>query len=136
MQTDIKELNERIQNESAFVDMINMEMHKVIIGQKHMVERLMIGLLAMSLAILFGKTVGALAGYYGGWVDNILMRLADIMLTMPTLFVAILLTQLLRAGVIPFLSAGIAPIVLVIAATSCMGVARLVRASFLSIKQK
>jgi peptide/nickel transport system permease protein len=97
---------------------------------------LLIGLLAMSLAILFGTTVGALAGYYGGWVDNLLMRLADIMLTMPTLFVAILLTQLLRAGVIPFLSAGIAPIVLVIAATSWMGVARLVRASYLSIKQK
>ena len=97
---------------------------------------LLIGLLAMSLSILIGTTVGALSGYYGGWVDNILMRFADIMLTMPTLFVAILLTQLLRAGVIPFLSAGIAPIVLVIAATSWMGVARLVRASYLSIKQK
>jgi peptide/nickel transport system permease protein len=97
---------------------------------------LLIGLLAMSLAILIGTTIGALAGYYGGWMDNVLMRLADIMLTMPTLFVAILLTQLLRAGVIPFLSAGIAPIVLVIAATSWMGVARLVRASYLSIKQK
>ena len=64
------------------------------------------------------------------------MRVADIMLTMPTLFVAILLTQLLRAGVVPFLSAGIMPIVLVIAATSWMSVARLVRASYLSIKQK
>jgi peptide/nickel transport system permease protein len=97
---------------------------------------LLIGLLAMLLSIFFGTAVGALAGYYGGWIDNVLMRVADIMLTMPTLFVAILLTQLLRAGVIPFLSAGIAPIVLVIAATSWMGVARLVRAAYLSIKQK
>ncbi|MBI5032033.1 MAG: ABC transporter permease [Chloroflexi bacterium] len=97
---------------------------------------LLIGLLAMSLAIIIGTTFGALAGFYGGWLDNILMRIADIMLTMPTLFVAILLTQLLRAGVVPFLSAGIIPIVLVIAATSWMSVARLVRASYLSIKQK
>jgi MoxR-like ATPase len=54
MQTDIKELNERIQKESAFVDMINMEMHKVIIGQKHMVERLLIGLLANGHILLEG----------------------------------------------------------------------------------
>ena len=97
---------------------------------------LLIGLLAMMLSIVIGTTVGALAGFYGGWTDNILMRIADIMLTLPTLFVAILLTQLLRAGVIPFLSAGIVPIVLIIAVTSWMGVARLVRASYLSIKQK
>ncbi|MCB2221190.1 MAG: AAA family ATPase [Bacteroidetes bacterium] len=53
-QTDIKELNERIQKESAFVDMINLEMHKVIIGQKHMVERLLIGLLANGHILLEG----------------------------------------------------------------------------------
>ena len=46
VETDIKALNERIQRESAFVDMVTMEMHKVIIGQKHMIERLLIGLLA------------------------------------------------------------------------------------------
>jgi peptide/nickel transport system permease protein len=97
---------------------------------------LLIGLSAMLLAVIFGTLVGALAGFYGGMVDNILMRCADIMLTLPTLFVAILLTQLLRAGVIPFLSAGIMPIVLVIAATAWMGVSRLVRAAYLSIKQK
>jgi peptide/nickel transport system permease protein len=97
---------------------------------------LLIGLTAMLLAVSIGTLVGALAGFYGGNIDNVLMRIADIMLTMPTLFVAILLTQLLRAGVIPFLSAGIIPIVLVIAATSWMSVARLVRAQYLSIKQK
>ena len=97
---------------------------------------LLIGLLAMLLAITMGTAVGSAAGFYGGMIDNLLMRFADMMLTMPTLFVAILLTQLLRAGVIPFLSAGIAPIVLVVALTSWMGVARLVRASFLSLKEK
>ena len=97
---------------------------------------LAIGLLAMLLAISMGTVVGSIAGYYGGMIDNILMRIADLMLTMPTLFVAILLTQLLRAGVIPFLQAGIMPIILVVAVTSWMGVARLVRASFLSLKEK
>ena len=97
---------------------------------------LLVGLSAMLLAITFGTLVGALGGFYGGIVDNSLMRFADIMLTMPTLFIAIVLMQLLRAGVIPFLSAGIMPIVIVIAATRWMGVSRLVRASYLSIKQK
>jgi peptide/nickel transport system permease protein len=97
---------------------------------------LLVGLSAMLLAIFIGTTIGALAGFYGGWVDNVLMRLADIVLTIPTLFLAIVLIQLLRAGVIPFLSAGIAPIVFVIAITSWMPTARVVRASYLSIKQK
>ena len=43
---DIKALNERIQQESSFVDMINMEMNKVIVGQKHLVEGLLIGMLS------------------------------------------------------------------------------------------
>jgi peptide/nickel transport system permease protein len=97
---------------------------------------LLIGVLAMLLAITLGTLVGATAGFYGGMTDNLLMRSADIMLTLPTLFVAILLTQLLRAGVVPFLSAGTVPIILVVAITSWMRVARLVRASFLSLKEK
>jgi MoxR-like ATPase len=43
---DIRELNERIQRESSFVDLISMEMNKVIVGQKHLVESLLIGLLS------------------------------------------------------------------------------------------
>lgn len=54
MQTDIKELNEKIQRESAFVDMVRMEMNKVIVGQKQMVERLMIGLLSNGHILLEG----------------------------------------------------------------------------------
>ena len=53
-QIDIRELNERIQRESSFVDLITMEMNKVIIGQKHMVERLLIGLLANGHILLEG----------------------------------------------------------------------------------
>ncbi|HQN99338.1 MAG TPA: MoxR family ATPase [Bacteroidales bacterium] len=51
---DIRELNERIQQESAFVDIIRMEMGKVIVGQKQMVERLMIGLLSNGHILLEG----------------------------------------------------------------------------------
>lgn len=54
IETDIKELNERIQQESAFVELIEMEMRKVIIGQKHMVERLLIGLLSNGHILLEG----------------------------------------------------------------------------------
>jgi hypothetical protein len=42
---DIKELNERIQKESSFVDLLTMEMRKVIVGQKHLIDSLLIGLL-------------------------------------------------------------------------------------------
>lgn len=52
--TDIRELNEKIQKESAFVDLLNIEMDKVIVGQKHMVERLLIGLLSNGHILLEG----------------------------------------------------------------------------------
>jgi MoxR-like ATPase len=54
IETDIKVLNERIQKESAFVDMVTLEMQKVIIGQKHMIERLLIGLLSNGHILLEG----------------------------------------------------------------------------------
>ena len=54
METDIKALNEKIQQESAFVDMVTLEMQKVIVGQKHMIERLLIGLLANGHILLEG----------------------------------------------------------------------------------
>jgi MoxR-like ATPase len=54
METNIKELNEMIRQESAFVDVITAEMNKVIVGQKHMVERLLIGLLTRGHILLEG----------------------------------------------------------------------------------
>lgn len=54
IETDIKELNERIQKESAFIDLIDMEMHRVIVGQRYMVERLLIGLLSNGHVLLEG----------------------------------------------------------------------------------
>ena len=54
IETDIRELNEKIQRESQFLDLINLEMNKVIVGQKHMTERLLIGLLANGHILLEG----------------------------------------------------------------------------------
>jgi MoxR-like ATPase len=54
IETSIRELNEKIHQESAFIDLINLEMKKVIVGQKHMIERLLIGLLADGHILLEG----------------------------------------------------------------------------------
>ena len=51
---DIKEINELIEKESAFIDMLLLEVNKVIIGQKHMMERLLIGLLGQGHILLEG----------------------------------------------------------------------------------
>jgi peptide/nickel transport system permease protein len=101
---------------------------------------LSIGVMAMGLAVFVGAAVGALAGYYGGWVDNILMRFTDMMLAFPQLFVLIILAIALRDIPIEALRgtafASVFSIVLVIAVLAWMQVARLVRASFLSLKEK
>jgi peptide/nickel transport system permease protein len=101
---------------------------------------LSIGVMAMGLAVLVGALVGGLAGFYGGWVDNILMRFTDMMLAFPQLFVLIILAIALRDIPIEALRgtafASILSIVLVIAVLAWMQVARLVRASFLSLKEK
>jgi peptide/nickel transport system permease protein len=101
---------------------------------------LTIGVMAMTIATTFGVLVGAVAGFYGGWIDNILMRIADIFLCFPGLFVLIILSLALRDLPIPALQgtafASVFSIVLVIAVLAWMTVAKLVRASFLSLKQQ
>jgi peptide/nickel transport system permease protein len=101
---------------------------------------LSIGVMAMALAVFVGALVGGLAGYYGGWIDNILMRFVDMMLSFPSLFVLIILALALRDIPIEALRgtafASVFSIVLVIAVLSWMTVARLVRASFLSLKEQ
>lgn len=101
---------------------------------------LSIGVMAMTLAVTVGTVVGGLAGFYGRWVDNLLMRLTDSMLAFPQLFILIILSLALRELPIPALRgsalASVLSIVTVIAVFAWMRVARLVRASFLSLKQK
>lgn len=89
---------------------------------------LAVGFVAVGIATLIGIFFGALAGYYGGWTERIIMRFIDIMLTIPTFFLIL--------AVIAFIEPSIWNIMIVIGLTSWMGVARLVRAEFLSIKER
>lgn len=89
---------------------------------------LTIGFISTGVALTMGLLVGAIAGYYGGWIDNVLMRLVDVLLSIPTL--PLLLT------VLAFVGNSIALIMFILGITSWMSVARLVRGEILSIKQR
>lgn len=89
---------------------------------------LKVGFVAVGLATLIGLLVGAVAGYYGGWVDSVLMRFVDLMLCFPTFFLIL--------AVIAILEPSIWNIMVIIGLTSWMGVSRLVRAEFLSLKER
>lgn len=97
---------------------------------------LLIGLGVGLIALAIGTAIGMTAGYYGGWIDGVLMRITDMCLSFPPIFVLILFSAVLREGHVPFLSGG-EPIVviLVIGILSWMTIARLVRASFLHLRE-
>lgn len=99
---------------------------------------LSIGLFSMLIAVIIGVTIGSIAGYYGGKMDNILMRFTDLMLTIPRLFLLIIMAVILRGFDWPYLqeAGGIIAIILVIGILSWMSIARLVRGSFLSLREK
>ena len=86
-----------------------------------------VGFSAMGLALLIGITLGSMAGFYGGWLDNLIMRLVDVILSIPIFFLLLILATF---GLTPYI------IVIIIGCTSWMGVTRLVRASFLSLREK
>lgn len=94
---------------------------------------LVIGLATVVLSLAIGLLVGLAAGYFGGWIDNALMRLGDTLLSIPTILVAILVTavfrQLLPPGMRETLSAVI--LILAISMTNWVQYARTVRASAL-----
>ncbi|HIE90447.1 MAG TPA: ABC transporter permease [Methylophilaceae bacterium] len=89
---------------------------------------LFVGLVAVGISTAIGIILGALAGYYRGWVDTVIMRLVDIMLSIPSFFLIL--------AVIAFLTPSIINIMIVIGLTSWMGVTRLVRAEFLSLSSR
>lgn len=90
---------------------------------------LSVGVAAMLVAVTLGTLVGGIAGFYGRWIDGVLMRLVDAMFSFPGLFILIILASLFR---------GMSPpaIVLALGLLSWMTTARLVRAGFLGLKQR
>jgi peptide/nickel transport system permease protein len=97
---------------------------------------LMVGFLVVLITSLIGIPIGAIAGYFGGWLDNILMRITDAMLALPALLVLILLSAILREVEAPILEKNnVLTIALVIGILSWMSVARLVRATYLTVRE-
>ena len=89
---------------------------------------LLVGLVAVGISTAIGILLGALAGFYRGWVDTLIMRIVDVMLSIPSFFLIL--------AVIAFLTPSIINIMIVIGLTSWMGVTRLVRAEFLSLNER
>jgi peptide/nickel transport system permease protein len=89
---------------------------------------LAVGFVSVGIATAVGLVLGAAAGYHGGLVDGAIMRLVDLMLVFPRFF--------LLLAVLAFLRPSIWTIMVVIGLTGWMGVARLVRAEFLSLKER
>ena len=102
---------------------------------------LAIGLFAAIFEVLIGVLVGSIAGYFGRWVDDLLMRITEAMLIIPSLFLLIVLAKAL-GGKVPEIeifgrsfSGSVVVIILVIGFTSWMYLARIVRANVLSLKE-
>ncbi len=89
---------------------------------------LTIGFLAAILSVTVGTALGAAAGYYGGWIDSLLMRFTDAMLSVPILFVLIALAV--------FFGPNVGTLIVVIGALSWMDLARIIRANCLSLREK
>jgi peptide/nickel transport system permease protein len=89
---------------------------------------LSVGLTTALIAVLVGSLLGALAGFYGGTIDALIMRLVDVLLSMPTIFLLLALAAFLRPTAFT--------ITLIIGLNSWMSVARMVRGQILSIKQQ
>jgi len=100
-----------------------------------------IGILAVLVEVIIGTLVGALAAYYGGWVDSLLMRFTEAMLNIPSLFLLIVAAKFF-GGKVPAIdlfgrefSGSVVVIILIIGLTSWMYLARIVRANILSLRE-
>lgn len=88
---------------------------------------LQVGIISVSIALLVGGTIGAIAGYVGGWIDTILMRMMDIMLAIPGTLLAI--------SIVATLGGGLRNVMIAVGIGSIPSYARIVRASVLSLKE-
>ncbi len=89
---------------------------------------LLVSFLAMITSTVIGLTIGLISGYFGGLIDNMLMRLVDVLSSIPWLILVIVLSV--------FLKPGLNTIIIVIGGFSWMSIARMIRAETLSIKQR
>ncbi len=89
---------------------------------------LKVGFIAVGVATLVGVMIGLIAGYWGGWVDGLLMRLVDVMLCFPSIFLIL--------AAVAFLGPSILNLIVIIGLTGWMGLARLVRAEVLTLKER
>jgi len=95
-----------------------------------------VGVMVVLISSIIGISVGTAAGYYGGWLDNILMRIIDAVLSLPSLLFMILLSAILREADLPFIqSDSMFTIAIVLGILSWPTVARLVRAVFLTLRE-
>jgi len=100
---------------------------------------LMVGLVTTIIVVMIGTIVGSLAGFYGGWVDTILMRFVDLLLSLPILPVLLVISKMLdQSGALKNTlgrDAGtVATIVVVLSLFGWLGISRLVRGSILSLR--
>jgi len=89
---------------------------------------LSVAVVAVAVALTLGILIGAIAGYFGGLIDELIMRFTDIMLSFPTIFLILAIQSVLTPNIYN--------VMIVIGATSWMGIARLVRGEFLSLKER
>lgn len=90
---------------------------------------LLIGFSSMLIGVFIGTIVGSIAGFAGGFPDNFLMRVVDVMLSLPVLFVILIFSRFFGSG-------NVTGIVVIFGLFSWMGVSRLVRSQFLSIRER
>jgi peptide/nickel transport system permease protein len=88
---------------------------------------LWIGISTVTFAIVIGTILGALSGYFGGWIDNVIMRIMDVLLAFPSLLLAI--------AIVTVLGPGLTNALLAIGIVSIPSYARVVRASVLSVRE-
>lgn len=102
---------------------------------------LIVGILAVFLSVTVGTLIGGIAAYYGGWVDSLLMRFTEAMLSIPSLFLLIILGKFFGKDVQTIevfgraFSGSVGIVILVIGLTSWMYLARIVRANVLSLRE-
>lgn len=103
---------------------------------------LMIGVVSVAISISVGTLVGLVAGYFGGWVDSVLMRLVEALLAIPSLILLLMLSSTLSRNTSTInilgreLSATVVMIIGIIGFTGWMSISRIVRAQVLSFKEQ